>query len=77
MNFTKLNLYFSDCKADITMENQDDDTIVLSVSEMQVNKEKTTENHEVIEPYTTSEICLGIDEAKSLLAALKFIIPKE
>ena len=77
MNLTKLNIYFDECKADITLENHEDDSIIIAISDMQVNEEKSTDKHEIVEPYTTSEIYLGIDEAKTLLSALEFIIPKE
>lgn len=77
LDFTKLNIYFDDCKADITLENQGDDTIILCISDMQVNGEISTDNHEIVEPYTTTEIYLGVEEAKTLMNALKFIIPKE
>lgn len=77
MDSTKLNIYFNDCKADITLENQGDDTVIICISDMTLNEQKSTDGYEVVEPYTTSEIYLGADEAKTLLSALNFIMPKE
>lgn len=77
MNLTKLSIYFEDSQSDITLESHGDDTVIICISDMQVNEEESTENNKVVEPYTTSEIYLSVNEAKTFLEALKFIIPRD
>ncbi|MDY0394746.1 hypothetical protein ACFSMW_06820 [Virgibacillus halophilus] len=77
MNYTKLNLFFSNCGADITLENNGDDQVIICISEMAKNESKSSIDNEVIEPVSTTEIYLGAEEAHALLNALNYIVPRD
>lgn len=78
MNLLKTHsLIFGDSQAEITLQNDEDDMVTISISQLDVNEEKSTKNNEVLEPISTTEINLGVNEVERFIEALEFILPKE
>lgn len=77
MFFKKVNISLPESYVDITVENHDNDSFVLCLCELTKNEEKSTPDCEVLEPKSTTEVYLGIEEVKEIISTLESVLPKE
>ncbi|MFD2658557.1 hypothetical protein [Gracilibacillus thailandensis] len=76
MNMKKVNLLFKESMAEIQVENHDDLSIVLAVTELQRNEDESSENYNFIEPRFESEVFISMEEAKVLRDTLNYVLEK-
>jgi hypothetical protein len=70
-------LFFDECYAKVELEMPHEDSLILTVNELDKNEEKSTVDNEILETVRTSEIYIGVEEARELIRSLEFILPKE
>lgn len=76
--FTKrTTLFFGDSYATVEMENNNGDYVLLTVSELEKDEEKSSADNEYLVPNKVTEICLDIDEVKEVIRSLQSLIPEE
>jgi len=74
MNHKEITLYFGDSFAGFEAELHGFDTISIVLTEFQKNEEKSSFDHDYIETRFTTEVFVGVDEAKSIIKALQYLV---
>ncbi|EQB35009.1 hypothetical protein M948_18050 [Virgibacillus sp. CM-4] len=70
----KVTLMFWDCNASIDIENHEEmDSYTLSVTEYQVNEEKSSRDNARLEERSVTEVYLGEEEIQELIRSLQYL----
>lgn len=74
MNNKEIKLHFGGSYAGFEAELHDADTISIVLTEFEKNEAKSTDNCEYVETRFTTEVFVDVEEAKSIVKALQFLI---
>lgn len=72
-----IRLGFMDCYASVDVSYVDGDCIILSLTEMDEDEERSKEGYQVVKEVNAAEVALGTEEVKEIIKALQEILPKE
>lgn len=74
MDHKEIKLLFVSSFAGFEVELHDTETISIVLTEFEKNEEKSSAHHDYIEPRFTTEVFVDLEEAKSIVKALQYII---
>ncbi len=77
MDFKKMTLISGDCLTEVNVSTTYGDMVTLTVSELDVDQEKSTKDTTHYKEVSTTEVYLGPSEVVELINALTFINHKE
>ena len=74
----EITLTFWDCQAVMNIKTDvHNDCIALSITELEFDKNKSSENHDVYKESSTTEIYLGNDELKRVIKSLESLVVED
>ena len=77
MTIKETRIIFDDSLVIFEAELNGNETVSIVLTELQKEEEKSTKDHEHYEIRNSTEVFIDVDEAKSIVKALQYIIDEE
>ena len=77
MTIKETRIIFDDSLVIFEAELHGSETVSIVLTELQKDEEKSTKDHEHYEIRNSTEVFIDVDEAKSIVKALQYIIDEE
>ena len=77
MTIKETRIIFDDSLVIFEAELNGNETVSIVLTELQKDEEKSTKDHEHYEIRNSTEVFIDVDEAKSIVKALQYIIDEE